>query len=213
MAVRCVETFLSCGTCDIVAQTLIEIHGWNDLDLTRSFKFAAIGFCWTGPMMTLWYPRYDCGIDQSFEIFGQLRKSFHTRLDRWFGSQVSFASTARKVAADQILMAPPLTLVIVVLAGLAQGKTRLQELTEKVDEEYVEVMLNRYQFFAVHHGLVTPRPRQPHKIEPECHLEPDEKIAGFILDQKFSGKLKEVDQIVPDSTRMNLNLNFLKNFL
>ena len=41
-------------------------------------------------------------------------------------------------------MAPPLTLVIVVLAGLAQGKTRIQELTEKVDEEYVEVMLNRY---------------------------------------------------------------------
>ena len=61
-----------------------------------------------------------------------------------FGSQVSFASTARKVAADQILMAPPLTLVIVVLAGLAQGKTRIQELREKVDEEYVEVMLNRY---------------------------------------------------------------------
>ena len=58
MAVRCVETFVSCGTCDIVAQTLIENHGWSDLDLTRSFKFAAIGFCWTGPMMTLWYPRY-----------------------------------------------------------------------------------------------------------------------------------------------------------
>lgn len=125
MAVRCVETFLSCGTCDIVAQTLIENHGWSDLDLTRSFKFAAIGFCWTGPMMTLWYPR----------------------LDRWFGSQVSFASTARKVAADQILMAPPLTLVIVVLAGLAQGKTRIQELTEKVDEEYVEVMLNRWKLW------------------------------------------------------------------
>ena len=63
MAVRCVETFLSCGTCDIVAQTLIENHGWSDLDLTRSFKFAAIGFCWTGPMMTLWYPRYYCGTD------------------------------------------------------------------------------------------------------------------------------------------------------
>ena len=68
---------------------------------------------------------------------------FHFRLDRLFGSKVSLGSTVRKVAADQILMAPPLTLVIVILAGVAQGKTRLEELRGKVDEEYVEVMLNR----------------------------------------------------------------------
>ena len=57
MAVRSVETGISCGTSDIIAQTVVEKKGFNGLDLLTTLKFAAIGCLWTGPMMKVWYIR------------------------------------------------------------------------------------------------------------------------------------------------------------
>ena len=64
-----------------------------------------------------------------------------------YGSRIGFVTTVKKVAADQIVMAPFLTFGIIILGGLAQGKSRLGDLKDKIDDEYVEVMLNRWKLW------------------------------------------------------------------
>jgi len=125
LAIQSVQTGLLCGAGDVISQTFIEKKGSNGLDLLRSLKFAVIGSLWIAPLIRVWY----------------------VRLERTFGSSISLATTLKKVATDQLVMAPFMSFGIINLVGASQGKRRLEEFKEKLNQEYVEVLLNGWKLW------------------------------------------------------------------
>jgi len=123
LAVQSVQTGLLCGTGDVISQTLIEKRA--ALDPWRSAKFAAIGSLWIAPLIRFWY----------------------LRLEKMFGVSVALVPTLKKVATDQIVMAPFMSLGIINLVGISQGKRTIEELREKLSLEYVEVLLNGWKLW------------------------------------------------------------------
>ena len=66
-----------------------------------------------------------------------------------FGTSVALVPTLKKVATDQIVMAPFMSLGIINLVGISQGKRTIEELREKLSLEYVEVLLNGWKLWPV----------------------------------------------------------------
>ena len=67
--------------------------------------------------------------------------------------------------------------------------------------------------FKLLYGMVTPRPDVPDKTMPDGARQKKLLVLSGILDQKFVGNFKEVDQIVPDSTRISLCLHKRHNLV
>ena len=61
--------------------------------------------------------------------------------------------------------------------------------------------------------MVTPSPDKPDKIVPDRARQKKWLVLSGFLHQKFAGKLKEVGQIVPDSTRISLCLQKRQNLV
>ena len=70
-------------------------------------------------------------------------------MERTFGSSISLATTVKKVATDQLVMAPFMSFGIINLVGAAQGKRQLEEFKEKLKQEYIEVLLNGWKLWPV----------------------------------------------------------------
>ena len=66
-----------------------------------------------------------------------------------FGTSVALVPTLKKVATDQLVMAPFMSLGIINLVGISQGKRTIEELREKLSLEYVEVLLNGWKLWPV----------------------------------------------------------------
>merc|ERR1719206_1696852 len=99
LAVQSVQTGLLCGAGDVISQTMIEKNS-SGFDPWRSAKFAAIGSFWIAPLIRVWY----------------------VRLEKMFGASVSLVPTLKKVATDQLVMAPFMSFGIINLVGISQGK-------------------------------------------------------------------------------------------
>jgi len=125
LAVQSVQTGVLCGAGDLISQTLIEKKRINSVDGWRSLKFAAIGSLWIAPLIRFWY----------------------IRLEAMFGSSVGLASTLKKVATDQLVMAPFMSFGIINLVAFSQGKRKIEDFRAQLEEQYVEVLINGWRLW------------------------------------------------------------------
>ncbi|XP_059486655.1 protein Mpv17-like [Neocloeon triangulifer] len=116
---QAVQTGLLMGTGDVIAQVVVEKR--PKLDLRRSATFTAIGFCFLGPSLRLWY-----GV-----------------LERAFGAGRQPAATLKKVALDQFVFAPTLIASLLTVVPLANGHT-WGDATDKLSNDYWTVLKANY---------------------------------------------------------------------
>ena len=66
-----------------------------------------------------------------------------------FGSSVGLASTLKKVATDQLVMAPFMSFGIINLVAFSQGKRKIEDFRAQLEEQYVEVLINGWRLWPV----------------------------------------------------------------
>ena len=71
------------------------------------------------------------------------------RLEAMFGSSVGLASTLKKVATDQLVMAPFMSFGIINLVAFSQGKRKIEDFRSQLEEQYVEVLINGWRLWPV----------------------------------------------------------------
>ena len=66
-----------------------------------------------------------------------------------FGTSVGLASTLKKVATDQLVMAPFMSFGIINLVAFSQGKRKIEDFRAQLEEQYVEVLINGWRLWPV----------------------------------------------------------------
>lgn len=110
------------GLGDLLAQTIIEEKYIHEVDIKRTLKFTTIGFCLVAPTLKSWY------------IF--LDKSVPARQSRLMAG-------IKKMVLDQSIMAPTLSLLIMVAVDLIDRKS-WSHIHERLRTQYIDVMKANY---------------------------------------------------------------------
>uniref|UniRef100_T1JD42 Mitochondrial inner membrane protein Mpv17 n=1 Tax=Strigamia maritima TaxID=126957 RepID=T1JD42_STRMM len=112
------------GTGDVISQMLVDGKEIQELDTTRTARFAAMGMFFVGPTVRGWY----------------------VVLERLFGTN-GFATTAmKKMLTDQLFFAPLFIGNFMVVMGLVQHQP-FPKVWDKLNEEYLDVLQANYMIW------------------------------------------------------------------
>lgn len=141
------------GTGDVIAQKYVEKS--EKLNLVRTGQFFSIGFFVGGPGLRLWYAVLDKRISklQTFLVhLGIPNSSLKiNKFRNWFKISLAAyknrtAKTLTKVALDQLTFAPLFLGGFIASIGALQGNS-VDELKEKLDREYLEILKTNYKIW------------------------------------------------------------------
>ncbi|XP_061396679.1 mpv17-like protein [Musca vetustissima] len=112
------------GTGDILAQTVVEKKSLKDVDLIRTAKYGSLGMLFVGPVLKFWF-----GL-----------------LDRQIRGRQGVQRALKKMAVDQVIMAPSLNLAIASMVGLINNE-KPQEIAERIKTQYPDIMKTNYMIW------------------------------------------------------------------
>lgn len=108
---------------DLLVQQVIERRGIKQHDFKRTLLQSLLGFCYVGPSLTLWYRTVD-GLFKGTPAIAVLKK----------------------VAADQLLFAPPFIASFFVVNGLLMGVS-FAHIKERLSKHYVSTVITNYKIW------------------------------------------------------------------
>ncbi|XP_072022517.1 mitochondrial inner membrane protein Mpv17-like [Amphiura filiformis] len=108
---------------DIFAQQVVDRRGWKGHDFARTCRQALIGFFLVGPTLTVWY----------------------RTVDRVFKGAPKIA-LLKKVAADQLLFAPPFIALFFTVNGVLTGMPP-KHIKEILSKNYIPTLITNYKIW------------------------------------------------------------------
>lgn len=113
------------GAGDVIMQTYNASKGKKEIDWNRTIKFATIGLCFMGPILTYWK-----GIVNRFIIM----------------KQVGTSSIVQQMFCDQVYLAPCLNLGIITMSGIVERES-VNEIEKRVGDYFPCIIKKHYMFW------------------------------------------------------------------
>ncbi|XP_064381867.1 protein Mpv17-like [Halichondria panicea] len=121
---QAITTGVVCGLGDVIAQSCVEGRRWKQYSLQRTAKMAAIGLCFTGPVLRTWF----------------------LTLDKYLGPSTTSAVVLKKVFLDQVAFAPLLVGSLLSLFALSQSLS-ISHVKEKLRGDYFNLLFASYKLW------------------------------------------------------------------
>ncbi|KAH8376766.1 hypothetical protein KR093_001193, partial [Drosophila rubida] len=115
------------GIGDVVGQLMLEDKPIKDYSLGRTLRFSAIGLCFCGPILRLWYTKLDTLVakDQSF-----------------------FTRSMKKMALDQTLFDPPFILGMLYIVPWVNGESH-NDIIRQIRNQYFSIVQRSFMLWPV----------------------------------------------------------------
>eukprot|EP01112_Ceratiomyxa_fruticulosa_P010589 TRINITY_DN2811_c0_g1_i1.p1 TRINITY_DN2811_c0_g1~~TRINITY_DN2811_c0_g1_i1.p1 ORF type:complete len:217 (-),score=47.88 TRINITY_DN2811_c0_g1_i1:122-772(-) len=108
-------TLMAAG--DVMAQKIENRQTNKPVDFVRTLRFAGVGFCFSGPLLHLWYKA----------------------LEKYVGGGNSTSSVVKKILLDQLVFTPPSFMGFVAVLGTLEGK-KPEQIVNKIQQDMWNVL-------------------------------------------------------------------------
>ncbi|XP_057668341.1 protein Mpv17-like [Diorhabda carinulata] len=121
--VQSIQSGVFCGTGDVIAQVIAEKKSFSEIDVRRTGCFILLGSGYVGPILSIWYKF----------------------LSRKLGDKGKFV-VLKKVAADQLLFAPPFQIGLITVINSLQGRD-FDFIKNQIRQKYTDILLTGYKLW------------------------------------------------------------------
>ncbi|KAH8396500.1 hypothetical protein KR222_011597 [Zaprionus bogoriensis] len=120
-----INVALIMGAGDLIAQLALERRSLDDWNVKRTLRYSALGFCVVAPAMRKWYGTLETLVPKEAN---SLRRG------------------VKKMAIDQVLFAPPFTLLLSYLVPLINGESH-NAIVDRLKRSYISIMKANYMLW------------------------------------------------------------------